>query len=74
MKKVITVILLLLSLCSIYSLSFATKCKKCLEVNNKSRHIGIAHRDFFTPNVHKDGKVYAVYKCEYGHKYLVELK
>lgn len=59
-------------------LPFHKKCVKCLEERKKDKTvmvpIGIARRDFGTPNIHKDGKVYATYKCEYGHTFLVCLE
>ena len=55
--------------------AYAKKCQKCKEdlEKNKTRYYmaGIACRDFGSPIVYKDGKAYAVYKCCYGHKYLV---
>lgn len=40
---------------------------------NKNGIAGIAQRDFSESHVHKEGKIYAVYKCCYGHKVLVYL-
>ena len=78
MRKVGLVILTVLGifgLCSSYA--YAKKCAKCKEdlEKNKTRYYtaGIAHRDFESPIIHKDGKSYAVYKCPYGHVYLVDL-
>lgn len=60
-----------------FSYSYAKKCEKCLEDRRKRKDrmvdIGIAHRDFESQIVHKDGKAYAVYRCCYGHVYLVPL-
>ena len=79
MKKMISILLVLIlgtfvAICST-SMPYARKCKVCLE-DSKNRpdrfiSIGIAHRDFETPIVYKDGKAYATYKCCYGHKYLI---
>ena len=74
MKKIWFIILIVLGiigLCSSYS--YSKKCKKCIEdlENNKTRYYtyGIAHIDFKEPYRVIDGKVYALYRCEYGHKW-----
>jgi hypothetical protein len=72
MKKIIIfTILLLISIC-LFGIPYAKKCSTCIEYN-KNGIAGIAHRDFSEPHIHKDGKIYAVYKCCYGHKVLVYL-
>ena len=57
------------------SYSYAKKCEKCKEdlEKNKTRYYvaGIAHIDFSVPYKKIDGKVYALYRCEYGHAYWV---
>ena len=78
MKKKIISILLTVALIQILSgYAYAKKCPKCIEdcKNNKTRFdsIGIAHRDFERPIVHKDGKAYAWYRCQFGHNFLVDL-
>ena len=59
------------------TIPYAKKCEKCIESRKKDKtawgDIGIAHRDFGTPNVHIDGKAYTYYVCCYGHRYLVPL-
>ena len=79
MKHLIFVIVLLIMVYAIGSAySYAMKCPLCIKDIKTSRQnigdIGIAQRDFETPIIHKDGRAYATYKCEYGHKFLVELK
>lgn len=76
MKKILVLLLILFGmvvLCSSYS--YAKKCKKCQEdlAKNKTRYYtyGIAHIDFTVPYKKIDGKVYALYRCEYGHSYWV---
>lgn len=78
MKKIIYIILILLALMVLSSSKnppYAKKCVKCIEYNQKQKSVyvdvGMAWRDFTTPTVHKDGKIYGVYKCPYGHKFLV---
>lgn len=60
------------------SMPYAKKCEKCIEDRKKDKtswgDIGIAHRDFGTPNVYIDGKAYTYYVCCYGHRYLVPLE
>ena len=59
------------------TIPYAKKCEKCIESRKKAKtawgDIGIAHRDFGTPNVYIDGKAYTYYVCCYGHRYLVPL-
>ena len=75
MKKLTAFIVAFIITLSASSLPFHKKCVKCLEERKKDKTvmvpIGIARRDFGTPNIHKDGKAYATYKCEYGHSFLV---
>lgn len=77
MKKIISVLLIILMSLIFCSYSYSKRCEKCLEErqNNKDKYValGIAWRDFKTPIVHKDGKAYATYRCCYGHEYLVDL-
>ena len=77
MKKLISVVLVLLLANMLSGYAYAKKCKCCLEdaKNRPERFIsiGIAHRDFERPIVHKDGKAYAWYKCQFGHNFLVDL-
>lgn len=76
-KKIFAIIFTIIFSQILCGYAYAKKCKKCLETaeNNKRYfpEIGIAHRDFETPIIHKDGKSYATYKCCYGHIYLVDL-
>ena len=55
------------------SYSYSKKCKKCMEdlKNNNTRYyyMGLAHIDFSEPYRVIDGKVYALYRCEHGHKW-----
>ena len=74
MKKigfVIITILGILALCS--SFAYSKKCKVCQKdlKDNKTRYyyIGLAHIDFSEPYKVVDGKVYALYRCEYGHSW-----
>jgi hypothetical protein len=59
------------------TMPYAKKCEKCIEARKKDKtawgDIGIAHRDFGTPNVRINGKAYTYYVCCYGHRYLVPL-
>lgn len=77
MKRLIAVLFLVFASQIFCSYSYSKKCEKCIEYAKKQKlaypSIGIAHRDFETPIVHKNGKAYATYKCEYGHVYLVDL-
>ena len=76
MKRFLIIALLLLTLSILSSYSYAKRCKECMETAKKYGYwneIGVAHRDFETPIVHKDGKAYATYKCCFGHVYLVDL-
>ncbi len=76
-KKLVLFVLLFVIAHSLVGYSFSRRCKKCVESAKKNKRcypeIGIATRDFGTPIVHKDGKAYAMYKCQYGHVYLVPL-
>lgn len=76
MKKLFIILLVLLGTIFLTSsYAYARKCQKCKEdlENNKTRYysIGIAHIDFKEPYRVIDGKVYALYRCEYGHQYWV---
>ena len=59
------------------TMPYAKKCEKCIEARQKNRtnwgDIGVAHRDFSTPNVHINDRAYTYYVCYYGHRYLVPL-
>ena len=59
------------------SYSYSKKCIKCIESAEKDKTcypaISCAWRDFGTPIIHKDGKAYATYRCQYGHSFLVDL-
>lgn len=59
------------------SYSYTKKCVKCVESAAKEKGgypcISCAWRDFGTPIVHKNGKAYATYRCQYGHSFLVDL-
>ena len=76
MKKIIAILFLILLFTS-STMPYHKKCLKCIEERKTNKtcmtEIGIAWRDYKTPNVHKDGKVYALYRCCYGHSFLVEL-
>lgn len=77
MKKAILMALVSIFCVLAFSYSYAKKCEKCIQ-DRKTRKdrmvdIGIAHRDFESRIVHKGGKAYAVYRCNYGHVYLVPL-
>lgn len=78
MKKIFIILIVLIVSFLLSSYSYAKKCKKCLEdrATRKDRmvDIGIAHRDFETSIVYKDGKAYATYRCCFGHVYLVCLE
>ena len=53
---------------------YSVKCAKCVESSKDTCHLpGIAWRST-EPYKKKDGKVFACYKCEYGHKYWAELR
>ena len=75
MKKFICIMLLTLISIVGFSTPYHKKCVKCIEESKKNKQvfnsIGIAWRDYTEYNVHKDGKVYGVYRCQYGHKFLV---
>lgn len=76
MKKIFAIALIVLGIVMLTgSYAYAKKCQKCKEdlEKNKTRYynMGIACRDFGEPVIYKDGKAYAVYKCQYGHRYLV---
>lgn len=78
MKKLFLILMIIfVSVLLTSSYSYAKKCKKCLEdrATRKDRmvDIGIAHRDFGTPIIYRNGKAYATYRCCYGHVYLVDL-
>lgn len=76
MKKIIAILFLILLFTS-STMSYHKKCLKCIEERKTNKtcmtEIGIAWRDYKTPNIHKDGKAYALYRCCYGHSFLVEL-
>ena len=76
MKKFIFAFVLI-TIASVIGYSYAMKCPLCIESIQTSKQnigdFGIAHRDFETPIIHKDGHAYATYKCCYGHKFLVQL-
>ena len=75
MKKMTIILLTALWCAFAFGYSYAKKCAKCLEDRRTRKDrmvdVGIAHRDFESSIVHKDGKAYAVYRCNYGHVYLV---
>lgn len=74
MKKLGFVIITLLGIIALTSsFSYSKKCKVCQKdlENNKMRYysMGLAHIDFSEPYKVVDGKVYALYRCEFGHKW-----
>ena len=77
MKKIIAILFLILLFTSGKMMPHHKKCIKCIEERETNKtcmtEIGIAWRDYKTPNIHKDGKVYALYRCCYGHSFLVDL-
>ncbi len=77
MKKIIIFGTLFLISVFAFSYAYAIKCPKCIEENKNNKQVmgdvGIAQRDFSELHVHKNGKIYAVYRCCYGHKILVYL-
>ena len=79
MKKILASLLVLLALFILTSGNYvhhcySVKCAKCVEEMHETHHIpGIAWRST-EPYKIEDGKVYALYKCEYGHMYWAELR
>ena len=74
MKRLFAILLVFLGMIVLQgSFSYSKKCKVCQKdlENNKTRYysLGIAHIDFSEPYRVIDGKVYALYRCEYGHSW-----
>ena len=76
MKKIITILFILVLFTS-SRMPHHKKCIKCIEERQTNKtcmtEIGIAWRDYKVPNIHKNGKTYALYRCCYGHSFLVDL-
>lgn len=53
---------------------YSVKCAKCVEQSFTTHRIPSVAWRSNEPYQKKDGKVYALYKCEYGHKYWAELR
>ena len=53
---------------------YSVKCAKCVEEQHKSHILPGVARRANEPYKKIDGKVYALYKCDYGHIYWAELK
>ena len=74
MKKLISIIFIILFTLLFSSAAYHQKCRECLRERKENKtvmcDIGVAWRDYGTPIVHKDGKAYATYRCCYGHSYL----
>lgn len=77
MKKIFSIIILILITLLFSSYSYHQKCRECQREQKENKtcmcEIGIAWRDFKEPIKHIDGKAYATYRCCYGHSYLVDL-
>ena len=74
MRKLGFIIVTLLGIIALSSsFAYSKKCKVCQKglEDNKTRYyyIGLAHIDFSKPYKVVDGKVYALYRCEYGHSW-----
>lgn len=77
MKKIFSIIIIILITQLFSSYSYHQKCRECQREQKENKtcmcEIGIAWRDFKEPIKHIDGKAYATYRCCYGHSYLVDL-
>ena len=76
MKKIIFAFAFIV-ISSVIGYGYAMKCPLCIEdIQNSKQNIGdfgIAHRCYDKPYKEIDGKIYGVYRCNYGHEFLVEL-
>lgn len=76
MKKVFSIFMIVFCMSLWAYQPYSLKCRECRSEYSMS-HGGAIHnawRDFSVPHVKKDGKIYALYRCAGGHKFLVELK
>lgn len=77
MKKLISILIVILMVFCVYAKCYNIKCPKCVEntcgEKINSYNINIAWRDWSVPQIKKDGKIFGLYRCSSGHKCWVEL-
>lgn len=53
---------------------FSVKCARCVELHEKDAGLSIQIAWRTCDYKKENGKVYAIYKCQGGHKYWAEIK